>query len=170
MKNLWKNHFEPLKTDTPKDIIQFQCYSINEITKGIIVAEIIEYSEPISSYIKKGPLNTLASAIADKKVDVQDNLGEIPGGGFTFEFYISSISTPNYKYRILFLQYYTEVYPAAIIMDEAIAQELQLEQEISCPNQEDFEGVLARILNSKKIENVISALLGNAIKDQRATV
>ena len=170
MKNLWKNNFMPLLTDTPKDIIQYQCTSLSEITDGVIVAGITEYSELISSYIKKGPMNVIAGVMADKKVNVQDNLGEIPGGGFTFEFYISSIATPNYKYRVLFLQYYTEMYPATIVMDEAIAQELQLDQDVSCPNQEDFESVLARILNSKKVENVISALLGYAIKDQLASV
>ena len=170
MKSLWKNNFKPLITDTPKDIIQYQCSSLNEITKGVIVARITEYAEPIFPYIRKGPINAVAGALGDKKVIAQDSLGEVPGGGFTFEFHISSIATPNYKYRILFLQYNTEVYPAMIVMDETIAQELQLEQYVSCANQEDFESVLEKILNSKKVGHVISALLGNAEKEQRASV
>ena len=166
MKSLWENNFKPMATDTPKDIVQYQCSSLNEITEGVIVARINEYSEPIFSYRQENPIIAAIGAFNEKEVNVQDSLGEIADSGFSFEFHISSVATPNYKYRILFLQYGTEGYPATIVMDEAIAQELELGHEVSCSDQEDFESVLARIINSKKVEAVISALLGNAIKAQ----
>ena len=55
MKSLWKNNFKPLDTDTPKDVVQYQCSSLNEHTEGIIVAKITEYPEPIPSYSRNRP-------------------------------------------------------------------------------------------------------------------
>ena len=173
MKNLWKNNFKPLTTDTPKDIVQYQCASLGELTKGEIVAGISEYSELFPSnnlypsnelYHSATHSPKLGDMSDDQTVDLQNKLGENAGNGFTFEFYITSIATPNYKYRVMFLQYGVSLYPLTIIMDEAIANELGLEQFTICSNQEDFEATLAKIINSDKVGKVISVLLGNIAK------
>ena len=170
MKSLWKNEFKPLAIDTPGDIVQFQCASIGTITNGKIIARIVEYSEPIKSYTKKSPFFADID-IDDLVVNIQDNLGEVSGGEFTFEFYITSVATPNYKYRIMFIQYGLSLYPVTIVLDETIAKELRLKkQQIICSDQEEFENKLTAIINSKKVGCVISSLLGLTRQDRIANV
>jgi hypothetical protein len=176
MKSLWKKDFKPLATDTPKDIVEYQCASLNKITNGIIVAGVTEYSElyPSNDLFpsdKLYPSKELSSSVGEvsggQAANLKNKVGEKAGYGFTYEFYISSIASPNYRYRVMFLQYGTSMYPLTIIMDEAIADELNLEQQTVCASQEDFESTLEKIINSDKVGKVISVLLGNAEKSGR---
>jgi hypothetical protein len=174
MKNLWKNNFDTQPTDTPRDIVQFQCDSLGEITGGIIVAKVEEYSEPIvshsvmSAYDNITLINKAAQTV--REFNVQDTLGEVADGKFRYEFYISSAASPNYKYRVLFLQFGVSMYPVTIVMDEDIAEELKLNYQISCTGQDEFEATLEAIINSKKVGKVVSSLLGMAKKERKASV
>ncbi len=78
-------------------------------------------------------------------------MGEIGEGSVTFEFFITSVATPNYKYRVMFVEYGIAFFPVYLTLDESIALELA--------NQEEFEKILEKILNSEKIEKVINNLL-----------
>lgn|GEM_PF-5288428 len=50
----------------------------------------------------------------DKQVDIQEDLGSVSESDFTFEFFITSTATPNYKYRVLFLHYDIPFYPVIL--------------------------------------------------------
>jgi len=165
MNSLWEKEFVPLEMETPQDIIENQCSLLNKQTNGQVIAKITEYHGPITSYIKKG-FSSLSTIFADKEVNIQDELGDVSEGDFTFEVFITSASTPNYKYRIMFIQFGIEFYPVKIVLDETIATELNKETQIECNNQNEFETLLKGILNSKKLEKVISALLSITYKDE----
>ena len=162
MENLWKINFEPMSINTPKEIVETQCEYLGELTDGKIIAKISDYEGPISSYTKLNFLTIFGSSFKDQKVNIQEDLGDIGKSTFTFEFFITSPKTPNYKYRIMFFQYGIAFFPTVIVLDEAIANELEGEQDIICYSQEEFENNLKNILNSQKIENVVNALLAIA--------
>jgi len=166
MKNLWKKtDIKPMEVDTPVEIIQYQCTRLWEMTEGSIIAKVYEYSQPIFSYIEKSRL--IRTIDENKKINIQENLGDVSDGTFSYEFFITSTSTPKFKYRIMFLQYDISVYPVTLVLDESILEELELNQElVTCNNQTEFEIILEKILNSKKVTNVISALLKISQRDK----
>ncbi|MCL2250237.1 MAG: hypothetical protein FWC13_13350 [Oscillospiraceae bacterium] len=159
MKNLWNSKFEWLEIETPKDILNHQCSELGKLTKERVIAKITEYDGHILSYYKKNPFNIVSKMLEEEYVDIQDELGASAESNFTFEFFITSASTPNYKYRIMFFQYGIDFYPVTIVLDEAIAEELKIEQNTICSSQDEFEDILKKILNSKKMEKVIRALM-----------
>lgn len=167
MKNLWSREFQPTEDAlTPDEIIDTQCKFLEEATKGKIMAKVSSYAGPISSYISRSPFSNIANALSDKAIDIQEDLGNVSEGDFTFEFFITSLSTPNYKYRVLFLHYEIPFYPAYIVLDDAIAEELGVDHNIVCDNQDNFAHMLELILGSKKMESIISTLLALVQKEE----
>jgi len=170
MKDLWNKEFAPQSVETPKEIIEQQCDSLERLTKGKITAKLSEYDGHIASYIKSGitsSIGAIGASLGDREVNIQEDLGEIKSDNFIFEFFITSKSTPNYKYRVMFIKYGIEFYPTLIVLDESIASELDVEQNIEVASQEKFEEILEKILNSNKIEKVINALLAIAMKEEK---
>lgn len=94
-----------------------------------------------------------------KMPNVQKNLGEVEDSKFVFEFYITSRATPNYKYRVMFIEYGIAFYPVTITLDETIAEEIKETTKIECQTQEVFEEKLEMILGSAKLEQIINNLL-----------
>ena len=165
MKDLWNKTFTAVQDITmPDAIIDAQCSYLEKATNGKIVARVSSYDGPISSYVAHSPLN-FAQYFADRKVEVQEKLGNISEGDFTFEFIITSTNTPNYKYRVMFIQYDIPFYPVLIVLDERIASDLELPVNVRCDTQVDFESAVELILGSKTIEQVISSLLAIAQRD-----
>ena len=107
----------------------------------------------------------MSSLTEGEYVDIQNNLGDVSGGRFKFELYITSTVTPNYRYRIMFVQYGIVFYPVTLVLDEAIATELGQQQQIEIGTPNEFENSLGAILNSRKVENVITALLALVKKE-----
>lgn len=158
MKNLWKKSFvAEERVDTAKDIIQEQCNYLRSSTGGKIIAKIIEYNGATESYLLMPQKESTS-----KVIDIQKKLGENMQMGFSFEFFITSTATPNYKYRIMFVKYGISLYPVHITLDESIASEIDKEEHIICDSQEEFEATLELILNSSKLEKIINNLLAIA--------
>lgn len=170
MRDLWsKNFIAEDITDTAQSIILEQCDTLEQRTKGKILAKVIEYYGPIKTYTTQGSFSALAEAskmLGEQKVDIQDSLGEIENSKFTYEFYLTSIATPNYKYRVLFIEYGITFYPVSMTIDESIALEISEDQYIECQTQNVFEEKLEKILNSNKLEKVINNLLAIVKKSE----
>jgi len=168
MENLWNKEFKPALINTPKEIIEAQCDYLKQKTDGNILAKVSDYIGPISSYTKVNIFQVLGNNFSNREVDIQEDLGDIGESTFTYDFYITSPFTPNYKYRVMFLQHLITIFPTLIVLDEAIAEELSGNQDVICNSQEDFENKLKHILNSKKLESIINALLAISQKEKTA--
>ncbi|PSN15645.1 hypothetical protein C7293_06215 [filamentous cyanobacterium CCT1] len=97
-------------------------------------------------------------------------------GGVTFEYQLFLQSDAiGYSYRILAIVYTIEFYPVAFILDTDIQEELSnkkilkkyevtLDERISIRvnSEEEFLGLLAEILKTEKIRQIIVALLAQA--------
>lgn len=59
----------------------------------------------------------------------------------------------------MFVEYGIAFFSVYLTLDESIALELGAEESMECANQEEFEKILEKILNSEKIEKVINNLL-----------
>jgi len=150
---------------SPKNIVQEQCDELDRITNSLVIGKIQDYDGPIRSYS-----SNLASAITrtmNPTFDVQDELGDVSGTKFRFEFFLSSKHTPKFKYRVLFLEYGISFYPLLIVMDETIAKELNCQYCVECNDETDFNNLLAGILNSDKMKNVVNSLFSINIQEEK---
>ncbi|MFQ9358133.1 MAG: hypothetical protein ACLR2D_02170 [Anaerobutyricum hallii] len=72
---------------------------------------------------------------------------------------MSSIATPHYKYRVFLLYFDAKLYPVGLSIEQSIADEIGCEAEIELPDEESFKNILAGILASNTVTNVIKNLL-----------
>lgn len=163
MANLWNRDYTVTDIVSVIDILSEQCDAINKMTDGIIIGRISKYDGPIDSY-SIAYTSVLAEAISKnimaESFNVQDQLGEIPRQSyFTYEFFITSRDTPDYKYRVLFLQYGLGMYPVKVVLDDDIAKEIAINETEIIENPENFLDYITKILNSDKVTSVIISLL-----------
>ena len=165
MENMWNI---PPSNETeitpPSKIVEIQCGHLREKTAGAIIAKIAIYDGPIFSYKTLGIMDSITSPqgmlVRGRHVDIQEDLGEIGENYFTYELFITSIHTPNYKYRVMFLGHGIGFYPLDIVVDEEIAKELGEEiQTLVCDDESIFVETLSKILGSTKVKQVINALM-----------
>ncbi|MCD8013050.1 MAG: hypothetical protein LUG99_07730 [Lachnospiraceae bacterium] len=167
MNSLWKT--DKYETDgcmPPKDIIEEQFRFLNDRTDGKVIGRVKEYEgEYQSKYETDRSLFDLTSPVygvtdplkARKAFDVQSVLGE--QSEFVYEFYLTSVETPKYKYRIGIIDYSVLLYPAHLVLELSLAKEIGIDAEINIDNQELFIEILSKILNSKRVSSVIANLL-----------
>jgi len=179
MGSMWNLDLENVDTTTPTpdEIVNEQCDFLREATQGRIVAKVANYNGPIASYTAPPLVHNFAKALAplymsqEQKFDIQDKLGEIgddPSNYFTFEFFITSMKTPNYKFRIMFLRYGIGHYPVELVLDEDIAINIGMEEpSFSCDSMDEFKDYLAKILNSPKVQTVIKTLYAATLKEEK---
>ena len=134
-ESLWKvKSFVTPDVVSPIDIIREQCAILNQMTEGKIIGRVISYDRE-SSQLK----------YEDK---------------FYFQFFLTSQATPRYKFRVCYMEHGIAQYPVYFALDTDIASELGSGcKEIYVKNEEVFRARLSDILNSKKMEKVITNLL-----------
>lgn len=171
MKNLWKVDFkaEEITGDAYSIILEQNDY-LNKMTDGKIIAKIVEYDGPTHSYTVNNAFAQTAKIFEPKKINIQDNLGEMEDSKFVYELFITSSVMPNYKYRVMFVEYGIALYPVYVTLDEDIAAEIEEQEEIICETQQEFESKLEKILNSPKLIKIISNLLGLAKNEEKRFV
>ena len=166
MENMWNIQLEQVDASStpPNEIVEFQCNYLYKAAQGRVMAKMADYTGPVSSYTRPGfgdVMNVIGKTMKSIPVDIQEDLGDIgrlPNRFFTFEFFLTSSHTPNYKYRIMFFRYEIDYYPLTIVLDDEIANDMGVEQRLTCENEDVFKAVLAKIINSAKVEKVIQNL------------
>ncbi len=147
-----------------KEIIEEQCEFLAEQTQNWIAGKVQDYSGSIENHTRPGnrspmkALTLLWQDEDDEEVDIQTQLGELSNSVFTYDFYITSRNTPNYKYRVMFFRYGIGLYPTKIVLDEDISKQLGSDAENPCKTQDEFEQRLTQIMNSAKFQEVIQNL------------
>lgn len=163
---------------SPKKIVEEQCQELSRITGEKVIGILKTYdgkyrsgsyisSDKYLSALKDNEsLSALEGLIPQfgkesiKTFDVQDVLGnQGDSSKFVYEFYLSSIATPHYKYRVFLLYFDAKLYPVGLSIEQSIADEIGCEAEIELPDEESFKNILAGILASNTVTNVIKNLL-----------
>jgi hypothetical protein len=169
-ENMWSlNIEEQLSIMPPEEIVKNQCDFLREITKGKVVAEVAVYDGPTRSYVDHGLggiLRGFETSYKGREINIQENLGDIGENKCSFEFFTTSVNTPNYKFRVMFLSYGLSFYPVEIVLDEDIAEEIKLNPIIVCENESGLAEALKEIIESPKIEKVVQSLYAKALRDE----
>ena len=152
MNSLWDESYKASEIRSPKNILDEQCTYLFDQTNGQIIAKNI--------IMKKNKRDFEYRDIDDNIINeiTQDDL-------FLYEFILTSKIIPNYKYRIMTYEYEIPFYPVYVSLDDEISSDINVSDEINCESEDDFILLLAKILKSKKVNNVISSLLA-LIRDE----
>ena len=152
IENMWKLDLDSIDAETkvlPNEIVEAQCDFLVEATNKRVIAKIAKY-------------NGLIYYNDDTYGDGHDD------GNFTFEFFITSHHTPNYKFRVFFMSYDAVFYPTHIVLENGIAEELRgkymmenstpflkSDGSMLCQNEEEFKYNLSAIINSQRVKMVV---------------
>lgn len=158
-----KLDFNDIDLTAPDSIIEDISKQISEQTNGIITGTITPYDGHIFSYTKPG-IGGLQSAlgIADKTIDIQTTLGVQGDNSQKFEFYLSTPSYPQYKYRICYLKYGVSNYPVTIVLDQNIINEINPDDSnyvLSCGTRSELEDLFIQIIYSQQVLKVMQELI-----------
>ena len=158
-----KLDFNDIDLTAPDKIIESLSKQISEQTNGIITGNISPYDGHIFSYKKYG-LEGLQSAlgVADKTIDIQTTLGIQGDNSKKFEFYLSTPSYVQYKYRICYLKYGVSNYPVTIVLDQNIINEINPEDSnyvLSCSTRSELEDLFIKIIYSQQVLKVMQELI-----------
>lgn len=151
--------------EAPEAVLEDICTQLNGITKAFVKGNVKEFEGPIESYHLLSGMASLAAAMGrTEQVDIQDELGEIgEEASLKFEFFLSAPQIPNYKYRILFLEYGIRTYPVKVVLEQGIADELNGEEGSGYiyepESRQELEELLIRVIDSKKVTDIIQDLI-----------
>ena len=156
--------FSAVNSVMPDIVMSDICNELEKITKGFVVANVREYDGKIESYDTIGAMAALAASLqTSMRVDIQDKLGVIDETSFKYEMYLTASQIENYKYRILFIGYGITGYPAKIVLEQDIADELNNKEDsgyiYTVNSKTELEELLGSIFNSKTMQKIIQNLI-----------
>ena len=149
----------------PEKVFQNIADELKEATKGYIVGVVNSYNGPINSYITMSPVETISKSLGmeTRQVNIQSDLGEIGFKKFKFEFYLTTPCLEEYKYRILFFEYGIGGYPVKIVLEQGIADEIFMKENVDYilerDNERGVRNIVYDILQTKKVINVMQDLI-----------
>lgn len=136
----------------PKDTISAYAKQIEEQTDEIIQIQINEYSGPIESYTSNPLFNVVQRLGISVEHNIQEELGNLGGHNYKFEFLIHGKDLPYYEYRLFFIGYEIGGYPCDIVLEKGFSDDLNQKM--------NNEGFVYRIDNNSELEIFLNALLG----------
>ena len=168
MESLW-NLERTDKKKTPYEYIKEQCEELYKLTNQRIIAKIVEYDGKYKSSTGGYFVDLKSLSVSDVDIkyglqekegyNVQTELGD-NGRKFVYEFFLTSLATPKYKYRIMFIAFNISIYPVEISVEKSITEELKMgESEFIVRSEEEFLDILKEILQSRRVAEVINNLM-----------
>ena len=142
--------FSVVNSVMPDVVMSDICNELEKITKGFVVANVREYDGKIESYDTIGAMAALAASLqTSMRVDIQDKLGVIDETSFKYEMYLTASQI--------------EGYPAKIVLEQDIADELNNKEDsgyiYTVNSKTELEELLVSIFNSKTLQKIIQNLI-----------
>lgn len=156
-----KLNFENVDLTAPNVVLEHFSKQISDETNNIICGNVINYDGAIMSS-HKSIVPSIKLAL-EQTVDVQESLGKIGDVTNKFEFYLSTPSFENYKYRICFLEFGVANYPVSVVLEQSIADSINLQANsnyvVKCDNNEEFKELVFKVISSKRVIEVMQELI-----------
>ena len=168
---------EKLKFDadnimTPDVTISEIGTQLEALTNGIVKGIVNKYDGPIESYNILSGMASLAAALGTSKAhDIQNDLGRIGYQPFRFEFYLTSVALPNYKFRIMFFEYELGGYPVKIVLEQGLADEIfkkeNAEYIFEIQTKNELKDTVSQIIASNRALKIIQGLIDVSLRAQK---
>lgn len=160
-----KLDFSTVDLTSPPTVIANLTKEIAEQTHGMVEGILAPYDGQIFSYTTQSFSTALLDALGtvDTKVDIQTTLGKSGDETKKYVFYINTPIYEKYKYKLFYLQHGISNYPAKLVLEQSIADDVFAKSNanyiVSCDSSTELEQLLIRILLSKKIIGVMQELI-----------
>lgn len=159
---------EKMDLTPPDEILKSLCDEIKKETDGEIEGVVLPYSGRMKSYTKKGGM---LGYTQDKEVNIQDSLGAVGNKISRFEFCLATPIYKDFRYRIMLIEYDLAVYPATVVLEEDISDQLQeitgYDYEVECNSREEFENLAIAAIRTRKVRQMMLQLLKVAENQRR---
>lgn len=159
-----KLDFNVIDLTAPNKVVEEIINELPDATNGIIHGTISEYDGHITSYTKAG-WAALSEALGtvDTKVDIQTTLGKSGDENHKYELFLHTPKHKHYKFRILYLQFGIANYPATVVLEQNIANDVYNDSNaryiVSCNNRDELETLIYNILGCKRIIRIMQELI-----------
>lgn len=156
-----KLDFEDIDLTAPDIVVNDIAQQISAETKNIICGKIIPYEGDIFSHTES-VFAGLYDALAQREIDIQSTLGKQGLQSKQFEFYLSTPSFQQYKYRICYMKYGVSNYPVTVVLDQDILPDITPDDSnytLSCSNRSDLETLFYKIIYSRHMTKIMQELI-----------
>lgn len=137
---LWPEKFKASSEREPKVLLEEQAKQLPKLTNELVIARVDE--EETFDY-SANPWNSYS---------------------FKYGFYITGSRLANYEFRAFVIAYGIPYYTLSIFLDSEIQEELGVlkwdKAGIDIESEEQLKSLLKAVFNSKKIYNIVSAIMG----------
>lgn len=159
-----KLDFTEIDLTAPHIVVKEILDQLPENTQGIIFGNIDEYDGEVVSYTttKTSLAAVFSNMTTETHVDIQESLGEQGEEIKKYQCYLYTSGYTKFKYRIFFMQYGIANYPVQFTLEESIARGIQDGNSgyiFTCQKREEVEGLIFKILTSKKVLSVMQELI-----------
>ena len=159
--------FDDVDRSLPEKVVSEMCDQLKSQTRNYIQGTVQPYNGCIESY-KKGGIKAITIAFSgEEEFDIQSDLGKVGYEKHKFEFYLSATDLPKYRFRLMFFSYGIGGYPVKIVLEQSVADEIFQRADgkyiVECRSQNDLKNTVIRVLNSKRVVQIIQELINASI-------
>lgn len=162
--------FDDVDKSAPEMVVSEMCDQIKSQTRNYIQGVVQPYEGHIESY-KEAGINALSLALSnvskEREIDIQCDLGRVGYENHKFEFYLTAMALPKYRFRLMFFSYGIGGYPVKIVLEQSIADEIFQRTNgkyiIECKSRNDLKNTIIRVLNSKPVVQIVQELINASI-------
>lgn len=159
--------FDDVDRSAPEKVVSEICDQIRSQTRDYIQGTVQPYDGHIESYTRVGISSITLGLGSDQEVDIQSDLGKVGYEKHKFEFYLSATALPKYRFRLMFFSYGIGGYPVEIVLEQSVADEIFQRANgkyiIECKSTDDLKNTVIRVLNSKRIVQIVQELINASI-------
>lgn len=134
MKNLWPEGFEAKNIRPANQILEEQAALLPKLTGDMVLAEVYKMS----------------SAMAMMEDHEND---------FSYSFYLKGKFLKKYAFKVFMFSHDITLYPLKVTLDEVLANELHLNEEIVVNSEEQFESFIEQVLTSERLTDIIGSII-----------
>lgn len=159
-------NFNLRDTKSPYTVIEQSLAQIEDVTQSYVSGHIEEYKGDLEIKGLDQNLKQMHSVLTfDNIAKIQHSLGVQGDEKKQYEIFLAVKGLEHYKYRLFFIVYGSISYPAKIILNESLSQELEsVRGIISIQSMLDLEDFLHKIFDLEAIKNLIQELIFEALR------
>ncbi len=161
MKDFHTFRFDLDDAHTPDQVVKDCLQSLEEETHGYVTAHVQEYTKHYDE---------VSNTKDDQEhPNVQSYLGAVNDQKKTYEIYLSVKGIPNFKYRMMFLEFGEIAYPAGMVLSDEISTIITsvYEYRYAIESVSSLQHVMDKILNSNYFHVLIQNFINEGLRREK---
>jgi hypothetical protein len=160
MNKIKENHgfsFELIDDQIPDEVAAEALSKVEKETNGLVIAHVdvyVKHSDDVSDQSKS------------ERVNIQRPLGRANDEKKTYEIYLTVKGVPDFKYRIMFLEYGSIAYPAGMVLSDELSTIVTsvYEYRYSIESIKELRHVMERIMSANYFHTLLQSFINEALR------